>query len=68
MVALWLGGVGWIFPPFYVRIGSSTGRRRCSKALPDALDMLVVCVEAGLGLNQALRAGVGGDRSTSARS
>jgi tight adherence protein C len=24
------------------------------KALPDALDMLVVCVEAGYGLNQAL--------------
>ena len=24
------------------------------KALPDALDMMVVCVEAGLALNQAL--------------
>ena len=34
--------------------GSSTRQKEIVKALPDALDMMVVCVEAGLGLNQAL--------------
>jgi tight adherence protein C len=45
---------GWIAPAFYV---GSRARRRMKdlqKALPDALDAMVVCVEAGLGLNQAM--------------
>ena len=31
------------------------GSRRSSSRLPDVLDMMVVCVEAGLGLDQAMR-------------
>ncbi len=56
-VLLWLVAsaiLGWIGPSFHV------GRRRrhrimeLQQALADTLDLLVVCVEAGLGLNQAL--------------
>ena len=46
--------IGWIAPAFW--LGSKVKRRQkeLQKALPDALDALVVCVEAGLGLNQAM--------------
>ena len=52
--ALWLAASGWIFPPFYVRYRVKHRQKAVVKALPDALDMMVVCVEAGLALNQAL--------------
>jgi tight adherence protein C len=54
IVAMWLGGAGWIFPPFYLRYRVKARQKAIVKALPDALDMMVVCVEAGLALNQAL--------------
>jgi len=52
--ALWGFMVGWMVPIFVV--GARTRRRQKSmiNALPDALDLLVVCVEAGLALNQAM--------------
>jgi tight adherence protein C len=52
--AIWGFALGWLLPSFVV--GSRTRKRQKEmvKALPDALDLLVVCVEAGLGLNQAL--------------
>jgi tight adherence protein C len=39
---------------FYIRNRIKKRQKDIQRALPDALDMLVVCVEAGLGLNQAL--------------
>jgi tight adherence protein C len=51
---LWLGTIGWIGPTFYVRSRLKARQKELQLALPDMLDMLVVCVEAGLGLNQAL--------------
>ncbi|MGH7499563.1 MAG: type II secretion system F family protein [Gemmatimonadales bacterium] len=54
MAALWMAAIGWIIPPFYVRSRLQRRQKEVQRALPDALDMLVVCVEAGLGLNQAL--------------
>jgi tight adherence protein C len=52
--AAWLGGLGWVAPAFYVRSRLKARQKELQLALPDMLDMLVVCVEAGLGLNQAL--------------
>ena len=51
---VWLGAVGWIGPTFFVRSRLKARQKEVQLALPDMLDMLVVCVEAGLGLNQAL--------------
>jgi tight adherence protein C len=46
--------IGWILPG--VVLDKLAARRRLSMklALPDALDMLTVCVEAGLGFDQSL--------------
>lgn len=51
---LWLAGLGWVGPTFYVRSRLKARQKEVQLALADMLDMLVVCVEAGLGLNQAL--------------
>ncbi|MEX2532293.1 MAG: type II secretion system F family protein [Gemmatimonadota bacterium] len=46
--------VGWMAPILYLRHKVRTRKKELRRALPDALDLMVVCVEAGLGLNQAL--------------
>ena len=48
------GMLGWIGPAFYLDRQVRRRQKGIRRALPDALDLLVVCVEAGLGLNQAL--------------
>ena len=54
LAVLWAAAVGWIAPAFHV--GGRVRRRQkdIQRALPDALDLMVVCVEAGLALNQAM--------------
>jgi tight adherence protein C len=51
---VWAAAMGWIAPAFLVGRRVKARKKEIVRALPDALDMLVVCVEAGLGLNQAL--------------
>jgi tight adherence protein C len=51
---VWAGALGWIGPAFVVGGRVKRRKKEIVRALPDALDMLVVCVEAGLGLNQAM--------------
>jgi tight adherence protein C len=46
---------GWLAPRFYINRRVAARHRELQRALPDALDLLVVCVEAGLGLNNALQ-------------
>jgi tight adherence protein C len=47
--------LGWMLPYVYVNRRRKYRQRQLQRALPDALDLMVVCVEAGLGLNQALQ-------------
>ena len=54
LITAWFGILGYVAPSLRVSIRRKARMKQMQKALPDALDMLVVCVEAGLGLNQAL--------------
>jgi len=46
--------MGWMLPFLYMKRRMRRRQGEIQRALPDALDMMVVCVEAGMGLNQAL--------------
>jgi len=52
--ALSLGAVCYLVPDMWLRTMVKKRRERIRKSLPDALDLLVICVEAGLGLDQAM--------------
>lgn len=52
-VAVVGAGLGWVVPNFILSVRVTRRQRELRKALPDALDLMVICVEAGLGLNQA---------------
>lgn len=52
--ALYCALVGWVLPGMWVRRRRTQRQKEIKSSLADTLDFLVVCVEAGLGLNQAL--------------
>ena len=48
------GAMGFWGPNEYVKIVSQRRQKNIHRALPNSLDLLVVCVESGLGLDQAI--------------
>ncbi|MEQ1947545.1 MAG: type II secretion system F family protein [Bryobacteraceae bacterium] len=46
--------VGFFGPNEYIRRRAQKRQKEISRGLPNALDLLVVCVESGLGLDQAI--------------
>ncbi len=56
------GGIGFFLPRFWLKRKIAARQRLITLGLPDALDLTVICVEAGLALDQAM-ARVGEDLS-----
>jgi tight adherence protein C len=50
-----IGAVGFYLPIFALGYLQRRRKQQIFLGLPDALDLMVVCVEAGLGLDQAMR-------------
>jgi tight adherence protein C len=51
---LLMAAAGYMGPDYWLTMAVKRRRERIQRALPDALDLLVICMEAGLGMDQAL--------------
>jgi tight adherence protein C len=49
-----VSGLGWVLPSWWVDRRKASRQLRIERTLPDALDLMVVCVEAGFGINASL--------------
>ena len=49
-----LAGVGFFAPDLFLIYAISKRKTNLGMALPDAMDLLVICMEAGLGMDQAV--------------
>lgn len=53
LIALGAGFFGWALPDIFLKNQSQKREEVLRKAMPDALDLMVICAEAGLSLNAA---------------
>jgi tight adherence protein C len=53
-IAIWVCGVGLLLPNVWLSGRVRARQLLIEKSLPDAMDLLVTCVEAGLGIDAAL--------------
>jgi tight adherence protein C len=51
---LCLAAAGYLLPDIWLTQAVRRRRKRIQRGIPDAIDLLVICVEAGLGLDQAM--------------
>lgn len=54
LVAFLFGLLGFYFPQLWLSSKISRRQKNIRKAMPDALDLLTICVEAGLGFDAAM--------------
>lgn len=52
--AIFLSLLGLYLPDLWLKVKTSARKDKITKGFPDALDLLVVCVEAGMGLDGAI--------------
>ena len=50
-----LCGIGYYVPNMVLNLKVSARQREIQEAMPDAIDLLTICVEAGLGIDAAMR-------------
>ena len=54
MIPLIAVALGYLFPDMFLSWRMNARQAKLRRGLPDGLDLLVICVESGLGLDQAL--------------
>jgi tight adherence protein C len=54
LVVLLFTGLGFSFPQLWLQSKINSRQQEIRKAMPDALDLLTICVEAGLGFDAAM--------------
>ena len=54
LYSIFLAALGFFLPDLWLRLKTSRRKEDILKAFPDTLDLLVTCVEAGLGLDAAI--------------
>jgi len=64
MCVVAFGVAGYLAPDFWLNWKTGRRRHRIRRSIPDALDLMVICVDAGLGLDQAMLR-VGGEIAVS---
>ncbi|MDT8420463.1 MAG: type II secretion system F family protein [Desulfuromonadales bacterium] len=55
VICLALAALGYLLPGLFLKILIQGRQKRIARALPDALDLMVICVEAGLGLDMTFK-------------
>ena len=51
---LLMTSIGFLLPDLWLRRRIASWTKKIQRGMPDALDLLVICVDAGMGLDQAL--------------
>ena len=54
LIAVVLAAIGFYLPGIWLRMRVTRRKEKMLEGLPEALDMMVVCVEAGMGLDAAI--------------
>jgi tight adherence protein C len=55
IVALFFCYIGYSLPVFWLRLVARSRKKDLNRTFPDAMDLLMVCVEAGMGIDSAIR-------------
>lgn len=54
LTAVILAGIGFVGPLYFIKFKRQQRTNQCRRGFPDMMDLLVACIEAGLGLDAAL--------------
>lgn len=54
LYVVFAAAIGWLGPMWYIRHAAVSRQEKVRRSLPDCLDLLVVCIEAGISLDAAL--------------
>lgn len=50
-----LGGIGYYLPVLWLKFRAKKRNKELDRSFPDAIDLLMVCIEAGMGIDSAIR-------------